>query len=104
MSRLTEAGLTRSQLGQGGGAMLARPAAKIRLLDVYEAVEDTTLFSMHRLPPCKSCVVGGNIVEAFQPALDRAKAALEAELAKVTIADIARGVARLGRFEIPLVW
>ncbi len=104
MSRLTDAGLTRSQLGQGGGAMLAKPAAKIRLLDVYQAVEDTTLFSMHRLPPCKDCVVGGNIVEAFHPALDRAKAAMEAELAKVSIADIARNVARIGRFDIPLVW
>ncbi|UXN00435.1 Rrf2 family transcriptional regulator [Xanthomonas hortorum pv. pelargonii] len=44
LSRLAEAGLTRSQLGAGGGALLARQAKTIRLLDVYQAVEDTELF------------------------------------------------------------
>jgi len=104
LSRLSAANLTVSQLGSGGGAMLARPAGKIRLLDVYRAVEDTELFSLHRTPPCKSCAVGGNIQEAMRPALERARAAMESELAKVTVADIAGEVARLGKFSIPLVW
>jgi Rrf2 family protein len=104
LSRLSEAGLTRSQMGAGGGALLARPAAEIRLLDVYVAVEDTELFLLHRTPPCATCSVGGNIIEAIQPALDRARRALEDELAKTTIEDIAFEVARLGKFSIPLVW
>jgi len=104
LSRLSDAGLTRSQLGAGGGSLLAKPARKIRLLDVYAAVEDTELFSLHRTPPCESCAVGGNILEAIQPALDRARKALEAELAKTTVADVAAEVARLGKFSIPLVW
>src|SRR5471032_1557940 len=104
LSRLSDAGLTRSQLGAGGGTLLARPAEKIKLLDVYEAVEDTELFSLHRTPPCESCAVGGNILEAIQPSLDRARQALEMELAKVSVADIAEEVARLGKFTIPLVW
>src|SRR5580704_2168984 len=104
LSRLSDAGLTRSQLGAGGGALLARPAEKIRLLDVYEAVEDTGLFSLHRTPPCENCAVGGNILEAIQPTLVRARKALEDELAKVTIADIAAEVARIGKFSIPLEW
>ena len=104
LSRLNDAGLTRSQLGAGGGALLARPAAKIRLLDVYKAVEDTELFSLHRTPPCENCAVGGNILEAMQPTLTRARKALEDELAKVTIADIAAEVARIGKFSIPLAW
>ena len=104
LSRLSEAGLTRSQLGAGGGTMLAKPASEIRLLDVYEAVEDTALFSLHRTPPCENCAVGGNILAALQPVLDRAREALEGELAKVTAADIAADVARLGKFSIPLVW
>ncbi|WP_421423189.1 Rrf2 family transcriptional regulator [Agrobacterium rosae] len=104
LSRLIDAGLTRSQLGAGGGALLASPAEKIRLLDVYEAVEDTELFSLHRTPPCENCAVGGNILEAIQPVLTKARAALEAELAKSTVADIAAEVARLGKFSIPLVW
>ncbi|WP_027729986.1 Rrf2 family transcriptional regulator [Variovorax paradoxus] len=104
LSRLSEAGLTRSQLGAGGGTMLAKPAKKIRLLDVYVAVEDTELFSLHRTPPCESCAVGGNILAALQPALARARGAMEDELAKTTIADIAGKVAQIGKFSIPLVW
>jgi Rrf2 family protein len=104
LSRLSDAGLTRSQLGAGGGSLLAKPAKKIRLLDVYAAVEDTELFSLHRTPPCESCAVGGNIIAAIQPALDRARKALEAELAKTTVADVAAEVARLGKFSIPLAW
>ncbi|AAO55916.1 MULTISPECIES: Rrf2 family transcriptional regulator [Pseudomonas syringae group] len=104
LSRLSTAGLTRSQLGAGGGALLARPAEKIRLLDVYEAVEDTELFSSHRVAPCEQCAVGGNILEALAPTLGRARTALEDELAKVTVADIAAEVARLGKFTVPLTW
>ncbi|NUU42572.1 Rrf2 family transcriptional regulator [Tardiphaga robiniae] len=104
LSRLNDAGLTHSQLGAGGGALLAKPAAKIRLLDVYRAVEDTELFSMHRTPPCENCAVGGNILEAIQPPLAKARKAMENELAKTTVADIAVEVARLGKFSIPLVW
>lgn len=104
LSRLSEAGLTRSQLGAGGGALLAKPAEQIRLFEVYAAVEDTELFSLHRTPPCKSCAVGGNLIEAIQPTLARARKALEDELSKTTVADIASEVARLGRFSIPLVW
>jgi len=104
LSRLSDAGLTRSQLGAGGGTLLAKPAKKIRLLDVYEAVEDTELFSTHRNPPCENCAVGGNILEAIGPTLTRARKALENELSKTTIADIAAEVARLGKFTVPLEW
>lgn len=102
LSRLSDAGLTRSQLGAGGGTLLARPAKTIRLLDVYEAVEDLELFSLHRTPPCETCPVGGNILEALRPVLARARTGLESELAKVTVADIASEVARLGKFSLPL--
>jgi len=71
---------------------------------VYAAVEDTELFSVHRTPPCESCAVGGNILHALQPALARARGALEDELAKTTVADIALEVSRLGKFSIPLIW
>ena len=104
LSRLSDAGLTTSQLGSGGGALLAKPAEKIRLLDVYEAVEDTELFTLHRKLPCPDCAVGGSILEAMRPTLNRARAAFENELARVTIAEIATEVARIGNFTMPLVW
>ncbi len=101
LSRLADAGLSSSQLGAGGGALLARPAEKIRLFDVYQAVEDCEIFPLHRSPPDESCVVGKHIQEAIRPAFDRARAALETELANVTIADIAGDIARQGKFTIP---
>jgi Rrf2 family protein len=104
LARLGAAGITQSQLGAGGGALLAKPAAKIRLVDVYRAVEDSEIFALHRVPPCESCVVGSNIQGAMQPVLERAKLALEDELSKVTIAEIASEVARLGKFKIPITW
>ena len=101
--RMNDAGLTKSQLGTGGGALLARPAERITLLNVYEAVEDTELFSVHREQPCKECPVGGNIIEAIQPILVKARQALEQELRIATIARLAADVAQLGRFSLPLV-
>lgn len=104
LSRLSEAGLTRSQLGAGGGTLLAKPARQIRLLDVYDAVEDTELFSFHRTPPSENCPVGRNIKEAMRPALERARRALEHELGMVSIEDVSSEVARLGKFDVPLVY
>ena len=104
LSRLGNAGLTTSQLGAGGGALLAKPADQIRLLDIYAAVEETDLFPLHRMPPCANCAVGGNIQAAITPVLDRAKAAMERELASVTLDEIAMEVAKLGQFSIPLTW
>lgn len=102
--RLNEAGLTRSQLGAGGGALLAKADDAIRLLDVYRAVEDPQLFSVHRTPPCEHCAVGGNILAAIEPTFSRAQKALEDVLADVTIRDVAEDVSRLGNFSIPLQW
>lgn len=104
LSQLNDAGLTTSQMGAGGGALLAKPSESIRLLDVYEAVEDTEIFTLHRAAPLGSCAVGGNIQEAIRPTLERARLAFENELSSVTIADIAAEVARLGKFTLPLVW
>ena len=101
LSRLQKAGLTRSQLGKGGGALLAKPSTKICLLDVYRAVEDGEVFPFHRTAPNESCVVGKNIQAAIRPSLDQATKSLERKLNAVTIADIAREVARLGKFTIP---
>jgi Rrf2 family protein len=97
LSRLSEAGLTTSQLGAGGGALLARPAKQIRLLDVYLAVEEREVFATHRSPPCTTCPVGANVLDVLAPTLARATDALERELGRVTIADVANGVQRAAR-------
>jgi DNA-binding IscR family transcriptional regulator len=102
LSRLADAGLTTSQLGAGGGAMLAKSANRISLLDVYLAVEEPELFAMHRSPPNDACTVGRNITAAIRGPLDRARFALENELAAVTIEDIANEIARLANVTLPV--
>jgi Rrf2 family protein len=89
---LAKAGLTTSQLGAGGGALLARSAATITLLDVYRAVDDGTLFALHHEPPNPACPVGRNIQSAVQGTMTRAQRALEDELAHQTIASVMEDV------------
>jgi Rrf2 family protein len=101
-SMLNDAGLTMSQLGQGGGAMLARPADRITLLDVFRAVEEQEIFATHRTEPDYSCVVGRNIIPSLKPVMDRATQALMDELGRVTLADVARDVASRGGETFPL--
>lgn len=94
LSMLNRAGLSYSQLGQGGGSRLARPANDITLLDVYRAVETAPVFALHRASPDQDCIIGRHIQVSLQPTLGRAVSAMEAELAGTTIADIAADISQ----------
>jgi Rrf2 family protein len=96
LSQLARAGLTTSQLGVGGGALLARPADAITLRDAYRAVSEGELFAMHRERPNPACPVGRNIQATLERRFDAAARALEAELARTTVADMLRDVRRRG--------
>lgn len=97
LSMLHRAGLVSSQLGAGGGGLLAKPASQIRLIDVYRAVEPGCLFAMHRSPPNPDCPVGAHIQAALKTAMGRAEAAFEEELADTRLSDIARSVGARGK-------
>lgn len=92
LGMLAKAGLTTSQLGVGGGALLARSPEAITLLDVYRAVEEGTLFSLHHEQPNPACPVGCNIQSALRGTMTRAQRALEEELASQTIAGVLNDV------------
>lgn len=92
LGMLAKAGLTTSQLGVGGGALLARSPETITLLDVYRAVEDGALFSLHNEQPNPACPVGCNIQSALLGTMTRAQRALEEELAGQTIAGVLKDV------------
>ncbi|MGF6665142.1 Rrf2 family protein [Paraburkholderia atlantica] len=87
LAMLSEAGLTTSQMGAGGGALLARRPEQITLLDVYRAVEDAKLFALHREEPNPACMVGRNIQSVLSGIVDEAQQAMEAALAARTLAD-----------------
>jgi Rrf2 family protein len=90
LSMLARAGLATSQLGAGGGALLARKPAEITLLDVYHAVEDREVFAMHPAEPNMHCFVGRQIKPVLEPMIIAAEEALESQLARRTIADVAK--------------
>lgn len=92
LSMLGRAGLVRSQLGAGGGTVLAKPVARIRLLDVYHAVESGAVLALHRSPPSLRCPVGRHIQASLRTVFGRAERALERELADVTLAKVVESV------------
>lgn len=93
LSQLAKAGLTKSQMGSGGGALLARPASQITLLDVYRAIDDEgEVFALHDQPH-PQCPVGRNINVVLKRRIAAAEQALQDQLAQTTIADMAGDVA-----------
>lgn len=92
LGMLAKAGLTTSQLGLGGGALLARSPEAITLLDVYRAVDEGDLFALHNEQPNPACPVGRNIQSALLGTMTRAQRALEDELASQTIAGALQAV------------
>lgn len=97
LTMLANAGLTASQLGAGGGALLAREPEAISLLDVYRAVDDAQLFAMHREEPNPDCMVGRHIQQTLRGVIDEAQRAMEASLAARTLADVVDDISRSER-------
>lgn len=93
LQQLGKAGLTTSQMGTGGGALLGRPAATITLLDVQRAVDEgADVFPIHQNPN-PSCPVGRNIQVLLRAQIEAAEQVMQAQLARTTIADMAVNVA-----------
>jgi len=94
LAMLAQAGLTTSQLGAGGGALLARSPEQITLLEVYHAVEDAQLLALHREDPNPACMVGRHIQGVLRGVIDEAQRAMEASLGTRTLADATADVVR----------
>ncbi len=95
LGALRAARLVTSQGGNGGGWRLVGDPQAITLRDVYCAVEDEPLFALHHRPPNPHCPVGRHIQGALGGHFAAATRALEAELARTTLADVLREVLAL---------
>lgn len=85
---LSRAQLVTSQTGAAGGSKLARHPGKITLFEVYEAVEAGDIFSLHRQPPNRQCIVGMNIEAILGGVLEEVGTAVSHVLAKITIENV----------------
>ena len=98
LAMLQKKGLVISKPGRYGGTSLGRPADTITLRDVYEAVEDETLFHGHYQGPNPNCTIGSCINDVLVAPLSEAEAAMKDSLAKCTILDLVQDI--FARFEI----
>lgn len=96
LGRLRQAGLIDVALGKGGGASLARPAARLTLADVYRAVERRPPARLHRCEPSRRCLVGRNILPVLQGVVRDVESAALGRLAATTVARLAEEVRRRG--------
>lgn len=97
LAMLRRARLVRSRPGIAGGwALVARPST-ITLARVYALVRPGTVFAMHRNRPNPRCPVGKSVQQALVGHYRKAQAALERELAQVTIDDVLADVLAAGK-------
>ncbi len=89
---LRKAGLVTAQPGVGGGASLARCPDQITLQEVYRAVGEGGLFSLGSRKPNPNCICGRNLQPVLADVFYKAEQAVEATLAGITVAQIARQV------------
>ncbi len=95
LSQLRNAGLIEVARGTGG-TTAARPIDEITFYDVYLAVdllEEGELFHFHENPN-PDCPVGRNIHRVLDDKLRSIQEAMENEMKKYTIADVAKDVER----------
>jgi Rrf2 family protein len=94
---LSNAGLVASQTGSAGGTRLARPPARITLLDVRRALEEGGAFGLHRRAPDRRCHVGMSIEQVLEGVLREVDVAIERVLDGVTIEDVLRKIRACAR-------
>ncbi len=94
LGTLRDAGLVTSQPGSGGGWRLLRSADAISLCEIYAVIKEGPLFAQPPRSPDPHCMVGRNVQHALGGFLEAAEQTMEQSLAKVTVADVVREIAK----------
>jgi Rrf2 family protein len=95
LAELRRAGLVETRRDVGGGVVLGRPASKITLRQVWEALEGgEELFGRHPAGPNPHCPVGLVLADYLEELYGHAETALKVSLGKVTLAQLRRDVER----------
>ncbi|WP_395687849.1 Rrf2 family transcriptional regulator [Aestuariivirga sp.] len=92
MSELERARLVRSVAGRSGGFELNRDPGEITLADVYFAVEDESVFRMHKTNPQSNCPVATQLGKVLSGPLKAAECALHSSLARTSLRDVAGSI------------
>lgn len=92
MAGLREQGYVRSGKGHGGGWALARPLARITLLDIHHALGDPPVFAMGTTDEHANCLVERAVNAELGDAMREAEKILLDRFGSVTLADLAKTV------------
>ncbi|GAB3918704.1 Rrf2 family transcriptional regulator [Larkinella terrae] len=87
VSNLRKKGLIISKEGKNGGSRLAKPAEKILLSEVYQAVRQSALLGQTRNSPNPDCLVGRQINNHLDVLFQDAEKALIGQLNQKTLAE-----------------
>lgn len=90
ISNLRNHGLIESKEGKNGGATLSKPAEKIRLSEVYHAVQQASLLGNSKNKPNPDCPVGKQINQHLDHLYQEIEGALLHKLEKMSLADFLR--------------
>lgn len=82
---LAASGLVDTQTGPGGGAMLARPASKITVQDIYEALGEPPFIEGHSKDPVAKCSVSVCMPRVFERLNDEVTKKASSVLRKTTL-------------------
>jgi Rrf2 family protein len=85
---LQQAGFVVTMAGSRGGAKINVDPKKITLLDIFEVVEEQSLFRMHS--PQMKCPVATVVVDQVNGLIHNAEEKMKKELAKTSLASITK--------------
>jgi Rrf2 family protein len=88
LSKLAKAGLVVTSRGRNGFSSLSRPANKISLLEIYEAVGAPPVFSIHQYQKEKTCRTSCTHKQAMIELLEDTQRAFEARLGQRRLSEM----------------
>ncbi len=95
LATLRRAGLVSSKSAGGGGWKLAHAPARITLNLVRQAVNEGERAKLHRNAPHPDCPVGRGVRGVLMGVYTRADAAMDRELAEISVATILDSVLKM---------
>lgn len=88
VAELAKAGLVISHQGKGGGLELSRPADKITLLDIQEALGEEEVYAYNPNMPNPRCDVSMRMPGIMKPVFDKVQESVYSSLRKIKLSDL----------------
>lgn len=90
ISNLKKHGLVESKEGKAGGFSLAKPANKILLSDIYNAVKHASVLGVHKNSPNPDCRIGKQINKHLDNLYAEVDDVLVQKLGRTTLLDFSK--------------